>query len=210
MNNNPEKTNQNKIGKIFIWYITGAMVILIAALFYRYQFGSYLSKQQNIWAEFGDYMNVFVSLANLIIVSSISYFLYKNEQKRDQENTILENSKIRPILIFKDIGETWSCRNVGQGAAMNIKIAYKTNENENWQNPVKIYSLMSGEEFKITWKRFGLLKWVAVYYDINNYVYSSICENDYTNYEANINELGNIENYLRLEEAMKKNFEKNP
>jgi hypothetical protein len=44
-------------------------------------------------------MNVFVAIASLVVVSYLTYFIAKNEQTRDYENKILENSKIRPILI---------------------------------------------------------------------------------------------------------------
>jgi hypothetical protein len=186
----------------------GAIIIVFSFLFYTFHFGFKVSVNHAIWGQFGDFMSVFISIANLIIISSLTYFIAKIEEKRDQENRNLELSKVRPILIFKDIGMKWACRNVGEGAALNVMIAYKTNLAHDWENPVKIYSLTSNEEFKIEWKKFHIAKWVAVYYDIYGTVFSSTCEHDDTIYQAEINELlAFINHYKRLEDVKNVSFD---
>ena len=194
--------------KLYISFGIGALIIIVACLFYFYMFDFTLSNDQAVWGQFGDYLSVFVAIASLVVISSLTYFIAKNENRRDDENKILENSKIRPILIFKDIGGKWACKNVGEGAALNIMIAYKTNNLHSWEHPVKIYSMTSKEEFQIEWKKFGVAKWVATYNDIRGEVFTSICEDDDTVYQIGRNELKIIgKTYMRLEDAKKISFD---
>jgi len=194
--------------KLYISFGIGALIILIACLFYLYMFGFTIPDNQVVWGQFGDYLSVFVAIASLVVIGSLTYFIAKNEERRDRENQILENSKIRPILIFKDIGEKWACKNVGEDAALNIMIAFKTNNLHSWEHPVKIYSMTSKEEFQIEWKKFGVATWVATYNDIRGEVYTSICEDDDTVYEIGRNELNSYKNkYIRLETAKKTSFD---
>jgi len=200
---------QNKLFRnLFFAFGAGAFVISCAFFFYALQFGFLVSKNRTVWGEFGDFMSVFVAIANLVVVSSLTYFIAKIEDKRDEENRNLENSKIRPILIFKDIGKKWACRNVGEGAAMNIMIAYKTKSTLSWENPIKIYSLVPKEEFEIEWRKYQVFQWSAVYYDIHGTVFTSICENDDTVFEIDKNELLSFtNNYKRLEDVKNISFD---
>lgn len=203
-----QQKNQNKKHKVFfLSFGIGVLIIILAIYFYSFTFGFSISKDQAIWGQFGDFMNVFVAIANLFVVSFLTYYLNKIEEKREEENKILEKSKVRPILIFRDIGMKWECVNVGEGTAMNIMIAYKTNT-DSWENPVKIYSLIPKEKFEIDWKKYNVSKWVATYYDIHNTVFTSICEKDDTIYEIDKNELYEFENnYKRLEDVKNLSFD---
>lgn len=194
--------------KRWIPLILGTVIIVFAFIFYSFQFGFSLSQDQTVWGEFGDFMNVFVAIANLFVIGYLTIFFAEMEEQRDQESKKLEELKIRPNLIFKDIGEKWACRNIGEGAAMNIMIAYKTSNVGQWENPVKIYSLVPKEEFVINWKKNYIHKWVAVYYDIRGNVLTSTCENDDTNVDIGKNELLAFKNkYRRLEDVKNVSFD---
>ena len=91
---------------------------------------------------------------------------------------------------------------------MNIMIAYKTSNVGQWENPVKIYSLVPKEEFVIEWKKYYVAKWVAVYYDIRGNVLTSTCENDDTNVDIGKNELlAFLNKYRRLEDVKNVSFD---
>jgi hypothetical protein len=194
--------------KRWIPLILGTILIVFAFIFYSFQFGFSLSKDQTVWGEFGDYMNVFVAIANLFVIGYLTIFFAEMEEQRDKENRTLEEFKIRPNLIFKDIGAKWACRNIGEGAAMNIMIAYKTSNVGQWENPIKIYSLVPKEEFVIEWRKSLIYKWAAVYYDIRGNVITSTCENDDTNVYIGKNELIAFKNnYKRLEDVKNVSFD---
>lgn len=187
--------------------IMAILLPAIALIFYIYQFGTDRSTETEIWGQFGDFLNVFISMANLIIFSTLTFVIHKIERQREGEKDILESAKTRPILIFKDIGERWACKNVGEGAALNGIISYSEGSS-NWENPVKIYSLMPGEEFEIHWRKSNVHQWRAKYYDIHNQVYTSTCTNDETLFEIAMNGLIEVENIaLRLEQVKGKSFD---
>lgn len=51
---------------------------------YRSQFGTVLSDSREQWGQFGDFLNVFVSMASLVLLAAITWFVYDN-QKKDKE-----------------------------------------------------------------------------------------------------------------------------
>lgn len=204
-----KKQRSNKF-KWYPWFLfgIGVFILFVPFTFYALWFGPSISKDHMVWGEFGNFMSLFVSITNLFIIATLTMFIAKNEESRDEEMRKIENSKIRPIVIFKDIGKKWACRNIGEGAAMNIMIAYKTGNGRSWENPVKIYSLVPQEVFEIEWRKYGVYQWVAVYYDIRGTVYTSICENDDTDFQIGKNELTSfLKDYKRLEEVESTTFD---
>ena len=188
--------------------VVAVLVPIIAVITYRFQFGTYKSENTEVWGQFGDFLNVFISIANLVIFGVLTFVIHKTERQRDNEKDILESAKTRPILIFKDIGGKWICRNVGEGTAINGMIAYKGGTSANWENPVKVYSFMSGEPFEIDWRRFNVYQWRAKYYDVHGNVYTSTCTGDETLFEFDINGLYEVEGKaLRLEDVKGKSYD---
>ncbi|SOD80947.1 hypothetical protein [Spirosoma fluviale] len=204
--------NKNSKQYNYSYWLVGAAVIailipIIAVIIYRFQFGTHKSEKTEVWGQFGDFLNVFISIANLVIFGVLTFVIHKSERHRDTEKDILESAKTRPILIFKDIGGKWICKNVGEGTAINAMIAYKGGTSVNWENPVKVYSLMSGEPFEIDW-RISVYQWRAKYYDVHGNVYTSTCTSDETLFEFDINGLYEVEGEaLRLEDVKGKSYD---
>ncbi|WP_373513647.1 hypothetical protein [Persicitalea sp.] len=127
------------------------LLILIPIGIYCFQFaGNGLSQKPQHWAALSDYLNVWVSMASLIFLATLTYVL-------DRQRGADEQARNRPLVIFRvDHNEkVWYLKNVGNGVALDIDISRleKTGDGELWEIPVKVYALMSGEEFKIFWFR---------------------------------------------------------
>ena len=127
------------------------LLILIPIGFYCFQFaGNRLSEDSQDWAALSDYLNVWVSIASLVFLATLTYVL-------DRQRGADERARNRPLVIFRvDRKEkVWYLKNVGNGVALDIDISRleKTGDGELWEIPVKLYALMSGEEYKIFWFR---------------------------------------------------------
>jgi len=90
-------------------------------------------------------------------------------------------TEIMPTLVFiYSPSDGWILRNVGNGPALNIVIAYQMHFENDWQNPTRLYPIAQGEELKIKWVRHDLDKLGVIYSDAYNRVYTSICDDDLT------------------------------
>lgn len=193
----------------FIVAITIAVTIVIVPLIcYLYTFKNGISLRNEDWGTFGDFMNVFVSFASLIVVSALTYQLHKIELQNATESHKLDETRSRPILIFKDIGGKWACSNVGVGTGLNVLIAYKYDEESPWMHPVKAYSLKPGDELTLDWKKYQVYEWRARYYDVWGNVFTSTCKEDETKVEINYNGLESEEkSTIRLEDARRNPYD---
>ncbi len=181
---------------LFYLFLGISFLILIGAVgFYIYHFGTHFSDKKEEWGQFGDFLNVFVSICNLVVVTSLTFIVFKIQQSE-------QRVEVRPYLIFKVLPQKkiWAVKNVGRGVALNVLIT-NSQEREEWDVPVKIYSLMPEEVLEITW--FGpSIQCRGVYFDIHENVYTSTCENDETSFVENFHGLSNFKkNYKRLEEV---------
>lgn len=135
----------NNTRSYFKWALTCAIGLIVVPVgFYFYQFGKYgLSHNSEDWGILGDYLNVWVSMASLILLATLTYVIYKDDEARDNDRYKEEKARNRPILIFKvdNREKVWYVKNVGNGVALNIYISYQT-DGFSWMKPVKVYSLM--------------------------------------------------------------------
>jgi len=83
-----------------------------------------LSINLSDWGAFGDFFNVWVSVANLILFSTLTIFLHQYEKSRNLEVDLQEKARNRPILVFIPNNSTsaWDVKNVGVQVALNIYI----------------------------------------------------------------------------------------
>jgi len=149
-------------------FAVSAFIVLTPLIFYFCKFSNQ-SNDQEKWGQFGDFMNVWVSSASLIILGALTYYLnaldsYRQEEQnakdilrqqeswdlensRQEANRIIEDARNRPYVIYKyDIFlKVWKIKNVGIGPALNIRVSFKGLD-DNWIMPVKIHSLAAGEE----------------------------------------------------------------
>lgn len=170
---------------LVILLLSLALILLVSPVgLYVYQFAYWhnhtwfdsfnLSDDKDIWAKFGDFLNVWVSLSSLTILSMLTYYIHSIDKNR-------EDFRNRPLLIYKRDVETgkWKIKNIGNGAALNI-IHSDTNDENVWDNNLdKFHSLMSGEDFILEYPSTGKIM-CAVYYDIHGKVYSSLCKDEDT------------------------------
>ncbi len=152
--------------------------ILIPTYVYVDNFGSSFSKKQEHWGAFSDYLNVFVSVLNIVFLALLTYSIYRYQREDEQNKSI-------PILIFKvdTTKKRWTIQNVGKGVALNILISSST-EQDSWGKPTKVYSIMEGEELDLQWIT-AALQLRADYFDMNENSLSSICQNDDTEFVKN-------------------------
>jgi hypothetical protein len=90
-------------------------------------------------------------------------------------------TSVRPVLTFQfDVNSGWSIRNVGNGPALDVLVAMKTDDGTDWTQPMRIPPLSKDGEF-------GLQKWGvytnartlgATYTDIQRRTYSTTCTDD--------------------------------
>ena len=134
-------------------------LIVVPIILYFHQFAHFgLSDSQSIWGAFGDFMNVWVSMASLLILGTLTFSLDSlnfNRQKaaadledaRLKANRETEDARNRPFIIYKyDVTHSvWKIKNVGIGPALNIRLSFRDKEGA-WRMPTKIHSLSGGEE----------------------------------------------------------------
>jgi hypothetical protein len=114
------------------------IIVLAPMLLYQFQVnrldGQWLSFTHNseTWGHFGDFMNVWVSMASLIVLTGLTYYIHKIEILREEERERAEANrqenikrdeilKNRPALIFDEYeGGLWKVKNVGLQVALNI------------------------------------------------------------------------------------------
>ncbi len=135
-------------------------IIILGSLFvYVFNFrNTSISTETSTWGAFSDYLNAFVAIANLIVFIWLSWQVFLYNKNKDQQTEQFQRAIERPILIFKsdpvgDNGkELWKVYNIGNGAALNLKIAESTTRQILWAEPVtKCYSLGKGDSLQLDW-----------------------------------------------------------
>jgi uncharacterized membrane protein len=206
--NNKTKIKQMK-NKTFliILGVLSLLLIIIPFILYVCTFGGSLSHNREVWGQFGDFFNMFVSMASLIVVSTLTYIIYIY-QREDESNKLKyqredESNKSIPILIFKvnAVKKVWVVQNVGKGVALNILVSYSKTQG-NWEIPTKIYSLTENSEIELSWFEPSE-QCSAMYYDYLENSFSSICQKDDTQFikgGKHLIEFKSKSNYHRLED----------
>ncbi|OZI09348.1 hypothetical protein BWI93_04085 [Siphonobacter sp. BAB-5385] len=165
---------------LLVGLIASTFIMLGAVAIYAMQFHNHtFSNSPENWGQFGDYMNVFVSISSLILLSTLTLYIHKSEDARASQAEKQEKERNRPILIFYiEDGGVWAIKNVGNSVALNIFIK-ETTGNEKETSQRKIYSLMPGQGIGLRFAS-NVVKWESTYYDILGNIISSICINDQT------------------------------
>jgi hypothetical protein len=174
---------KNRIAVILICVvIVGGGLAAYIAMFGKHPF----SHEPGPWGAFGDFFNVFMATANLVIFYWFSNEVYKYNADKDRKDDEFKKATERPIIIFRSRknnpgNECWEVMNIGKGAALNLRITELVNGQTEWEKPIKCYSLGNGDESKL------LLPWttnsgklVVRYTDVFNTGYYSITVGDET------------------------------
>lgn len=159
------------------------LIILLFSVPYFFTF-HHLSKIHSDWAEFATYFTLLVSIINTIVISVLSYLVWQSQISRDKFEKSYIEAQEKPAIVFlwaKELNTEgyWKLYNMGKGVALNIIVAERNKDNKEFKNPRKTYTLPQGGSIKIIWfKRPWELG--AVYYDIFNQPYNSVCIHDET------------------------------
>jgi hypothetical protein len=149
---------------LWIVFIIPIVILTTGFSFYYFNFhkGNLSSSSQD-WGSYGSYVTSFVNLSNLCVVIYFSYLVYQYNSRKDKDakeresefrkfQQVLQN----PVLTFKTSSingkEIWQIINVGNGAALNLQVSYKSNRSGNWIEPlVKCYSLGKSDTIDLDW-----------------------------------------------------------
>lgn len=162
---------QNSSKYLFAGICLGILILGAPIAFYILNFQDYpISKDPEHWGQFADYLNVFVSLANLLVIGMLTYAIHRNEQQREQEKEQLQeeaekNRKLyeqqteRPIVVFQresHYSEIWQIINVERGPALYIQVYFdKRYETFAHLMPGKaepLYQKIDNEEWQTSYK----------------------------------------------------------
>ncbi len=166
--------------------VVACIVIIFSVGAYIWKFsGQSISKDTGDWGAFSDYLNPFIAFINLLVIGWLSFSVYQYNLNRDRQNDFFQRSLERPVLVSKSTfdparnpPEIWEIHNIGKGAALNLRITFKSNRQSNLKTPViKAFSLGKDEPLLLTW-----IQWVDVifiiYEDLFNNEYVTICADD--------------------------------
>lgn len=121
------------------------------------------------------YRNTTISVISAVI-AAVSFVVAALAYRLNRRNAI--NAR-RPAVVFEwDDGQGWKVRNVGNGPAVNVRVAVR-GRFRGWTQFVRIPALGAGAEFKLRW--VGKLNaWMlgAEYSDFAGEQYSTISQHD--------------------------------
>ena len=159
-----------------------AVLAIPSWLYYRHFGKKGLSDKTSDWSNFGTFFYLLIATCNLYVFIWFTIVLNKYNETKDTANEQFQKNIERPVLIFKSLttvlGEQWIIENIGNGAALNMRIG-DWNDGLWNGNPVKGYSLGKGQNLEINWKVQGQLFCVS-YEDVGGTGYVSIGVNDET------------------------------
>jgi hypothetical protein len=119
-----------------------------------------------------DFKTYLPIIAIVVSVGSVWLAFSQTERTRIEE--------IRPILVFVyDLQQGWLLKNIGNGPGLNILVAEKLQEEENWTFPVRVPSIAKEGNFPLKWVRHANVKGLGVTYeDFQKRPYTTITIND--------------------------------
>ena len=124
-------------------------------------------------------------ISAIALVISVGSFGLSYNLSRDSAIT-----SIRPVLVFQfDNTNGWSVKNIGNGPALDVIIAMKKGDKDDWTQPLRIPPLAKNGEFNIDkWSFYKTARTLgATYSNIQDKVYSTTCTNDLSKtHEGNV------------------------
>lgn len=166
-------SNMNfKIKKFIISYVP-IITIISPLIIYFFHFHNGFAYNSIEWNNFSSFINPFITLLNVFVFYSLTISINKSNKQR-------EDSIQMPKLIFKDYNG-WEICNIGNGEAMNIKIAVLLDANCTLAHDIliKVYSLGNMQNIKLQFiKKAHII--IAFYENISGGKFVSIVGDDDT------------------------------
>lgn len=174
---------ESKISTILIISIP---IIILGGGFLPYFFNfsdQGLSNDQEVWAHFGDYMNLWMGLASLFSIVSLTYLIHRREQHQQQAAEEKEDALNRPYLVFLWTNRTYyfQIKNIGNGPALDIRTSFKPRDETNYVLPYEQTPLGRGDITDFKEYHDGFSEFVAVYSDIWGNKISTFYSSSYIN-----------------------------
>jgi hypothetical protein len=138
----------------------------LGPIFYFLRFNDGWSTDHSRWGEFGDFIGLFVSLANLPLIVIIAIITVNSSVRIARLQTDLSNSQLRieqlrvtphlylteeRSLIFTQ--DSWIIRHTGEGPAINVLVRFTDSRNSPFTRWVSCLSLGSGDQRDLVWLR---------------------------------------------------------
>ncbi len=144
-----------------LWLLSAVAVLVIGipAIVYYCQFGGDgLSIKTADWGTFGDFMNVWVNVAGLILLGTLTFHIHQREQhlqsqliqkeeelvkeKEAKEDMVRQEAHQREVMsnrpvvnVFQDFGNRYYLKNIGNGPAINVVARLHINTDLNPGDP---------------------------------------------------------------------------
>src|ERR1700728_711650 len=88
--------------KIWIPIIAGCLIFLIPNIFYWYNIGCSITDDTAKWGQYGDFINSFLSIINIIVLFYLTYIVHTNEEERNKYNLQLEEKRHQDNIEFEN------------------------------------------------------------------------------------------------------------
>lgn len=190
-------------GPILWGIIIAAGFIFIGAGAYIFRFHNHAwADSPEAWGQLGDYMNMYVSAASLVLVSFLTYLVHRAQAEA-------ERARDRPIIVFQTEVDPqtkepyWVIRNATDNVALNVLVTHNEQPGD-WKKPVMVYTLGGRQERKMPWFR-PANQIRAVYYDVKGNVLTSTMQSDRITIEPGVNGLSHFKEneYRRYDEVIR-------
>jgi len=114
------------------------------------------------WANTATYINLIISVINLVVFVILSVLVYQYNIQRGNSTAAFQYTIVKPVLVFNSVNGdlnadgsrdiSWQIKNIGNGSAINLWVAYKQDRREDWITPVaKCYSLAKDDTLDVAW-----------------------------------------------------------
>lgn len=187
------------------WYLTTIWILIVLILMFvsesnltklgLNEWGSFLSGCMAglayIWIIFGYYQqNAELKINNELLKQQKIEFENQVTQTASIANSAREqfnlqyDISLKPILLFHNKGQNekgighWMLTNVGNGPAISVTIAEKTDCSEWDSGTVHFLSSLPSNNGRIASEKKNVEALIAIYSDVNGKEYSTLCENN--------------------------------
>ncbi|UZR97776.1 hypothetical protein [Chondrinema litorale] len=105
------------------------IILVLSLIIYPLYFGicqNYnLSKKPDDWATFATFESLLISIISLLVTSYLTYLIYKSNEFNSKNQKAFQQAINKPILSLHNNGNGYSLQNIGNGAALNVKVFIK-------------------------------------------------------------------------------------
>lgn len=142
--------------RIVFWILLGfsIIIILVGLSLYFFHFNNGYSNDQTHWGVFGDYINIFLNFASLIILGYISFVTFRTTDtfNRLQIRPILFITLDKPEQIVGSFKDSWYVVNGAKNTALNLIVRFTDNRNSGkFTKWVSCTSLSENQRLELFW-----------------------------------------------------------